>query len=135
VLFGALNVKTGQSCFHQVDRWNQWGFQDHLRQIRSVWGGWRIVLFLDRGSPHLAKRSLALAKALRIELRWLPTQCSELNPVEALWREVKNFVLANEPTPDVVEATMRARCHLESLTHQERRRKAGVLSGNFWLPT
>lgn len=135
VLFGTLNVRTGRTCFDQFDKWNQWGFQDHLRHLRSVWRGWNIVLFLDRGGPHTAKRSLALAEQLGIELRWLPTQCSELNPVEPLWREAKNFILSNEPTPDVAQATARAREHLETLPRRVRLRKAGVLSGNFWLPT
>jgi hypothetical protein len=34
--------------------------------------GLEIVLFLDRGSHHTAKRSLKLARELGIELRWLP---------------------------------------------------------------
>jgi transposase len=48
------------------------------------------VLFVDRGSPHTAKGSQALARGLGIELRLLPTVCPELNPLEWLWRYLKS---------------------------------------------
>src|SRR4029077_1150054 len=48
-----------------------------------------LVLFVDRGSPHTARRSRELAAELGVELRFLPTACPELNPVEGLWRHVK----------------------------------------------
>ena len=85
---------------HSVGVWNQDEFQKVLRQIRRTWRGWRIVLFLDRGSPHRAKGSMCLASELGIETRWLPVARPELNPVDHLWRHVKQDVLTNEPTPD-----------------------------------
>jgi hypothetical protein len=72
VLYGTLNIKTGAVCLDQALQWNQESFQEHLRHLKAQWRGWHIVLFLDRGSPHTAKRSLKLAKKLAIELRWLP---------------------------------------------------------------
>ncbi len=97
-------------------------------------GGWRIVLFLDRGSPHRARATRALAKRLGIEFRFLPTACPELNPVEALWRYVKNQILANEPTPDVETAVQRACDALAAMTQSQRRQTAGTLE-DFWLAT
>jgi hypothetical protein len=95
VLYGALNIRTGAICLDQAKEWHQASFQEHLRHLRSQWRGWNIVLFLDRGSPHTAKRSRKLARELGIELRWLPVACPELNPVEGLWRHLKGKVLAN----------------------------------------
>lgn len=135
VLYGALNPRTGAVCLDRADVWNQDTFQEHLMHMRSTWRGWHIVLFLDRGSPHKAKRSQRLAKELEIELRWLPVACPELNPVEGLWREVKGQVLANEPTPNVEESVERASQHLMAMSRQERLQASGVLSGNFWLST
>jgi DDE superfamily endonuclease len=86
VLYGTLNIKTGAVCLDQALQWNQESFQEHLRHLKAPWRGWHIVLFLDRGSPHTAKRSRRSAKELGIELRWLPTACPELNPVEGIWR-------------------------------------------------
>ena len=135
VLYGALNVGSGALCLTQAEKWNQGSFQDHLRQVRALWRGWRIVLFVDRGSPHTAKGSRSLARELRIEVRLLPTACPELNPLEGLWRYLKGQVLANEPTPDLAVSVKRACDELSNMTPTQRLRTAGVLSEDFWLPT
>jgi hypothetical protein len=133
VLYGTLNIKTGAVCLDQALKWNQESFQEHLRHLRTQWRGWNIVLFLDRGSPHTARRSRRLAKELGIELRWLPTACPELNPVEGIWRHLKGPGLANRPTRWMEELMDRALGYIQSLSPLERLRKAGVLSANFWL--
>jgi DDE superfamily endonuclease len=135
VLYGALNVRTGAICLNRALKWNQESFQEHLRHLRSQWRGWRIVLFLDRGSPHTAKGSLKLAEELGIALRWLPVACPELNPVEGLWRDLKGKTLANRPTLWMGELMERACEYIQSLSPVERLRKAGTLSENFWLAT
>jgi DDE superfamily endonuclease len=135
VVFGALNPATGTLWLDEAGRWNQQAFQDHLRNIRAVWRGWNVVLFLDRGTPHTAKASRALATELGIEVRFLPAACPELNPVEGLWRHAKGRVLANEPTPDLDDSLGRVCEELFEMTGKERLQLAGVLSGNFWLPT
>jgi hypothetical protein len=135
VLYGALSVRTGAACLDEAERWNQQTFQEHLRHVRSVWRGWHIVLYLDRGSPHTAKASRALAKELGIELRLLPTACPELNPLEGLWRYVKGEALANEPTPNLDVTLDRACDEILDMEPTERLQVAGVMSGNFWLPT
>jgi hypothetical protein len=135
VLYGALNPATGTLWLDEAARWNQHTFQEHLRNVRSVWRGWNAVLFLDRGSPHTATASRELAAELDIELRFLPTACPELNPVEGLGRHVKGRVLANEPTPDLAESLGRVCEELFERSGLARRRLAGVLAGNFWLPT
>jgi transposase len=135
VLYGALNPKNGAICLDWAQKWNQDSFQEHLRHLRSQWRGWRIVLFLDRVSPHTAKRSRKLAKELGIELRWLPVACPELNPVEGIWRHLKGTGLANRPTLWMEELMERACRYIQSLSPVELLRKAGVLSGNFWLIT
>ena len=135
VLYGALNPATGRLWLDEAPTWNQYTFQDHLRNVRAVWRGWNIVLFLDRGTPHTAGASRRPAAELGVELRFLPTACPELNPVEGLWRHAKGRVLANEPTPDLDGSLGRVCEELFEMTGRERLRLAGVLSGNFWLPT
>ena len=133
VLYGVLNIKTGKMVLHAAKVWNQEEFQKVLRQIRRTWRGWRIVLFLDRGSPHRGKGSVRLARELGIEMRWLPVACPELNPVDHLWRHVKGDVLANEPVPDLDASVERACRYIFGLKPEERLRKAGVLCDTFWL--
>jgi transposase len=131
VLYGTLSLQ-GAIELYYAKEWDQDHFQAYLGQIRKRWRGWQIVLFLDRGSPHTAGTSRRVARELGIELRWLPTACPELNPVDHLWRHVKAF-LANEACPKVVESVERAAAYILKLTPRERLRKAGILSPDFWL--
>lgn len=133
VLFGALNLRRGKLELASTLRWAQDSFQSFLRQLRRRWRGWRIVLFLDRGSPHTAHGSQDLARYLDIELRFLPTACPELNPVEHLWRHLKREVLGNCGLQPVEMALQRALTYLRQLTPEECRRKAGLLAPGCWL--
>lgn len=132
-LTGVINIQTGDYLDYVSTQFHQEQFQQVLRQIRSHWRGWRIVLFLDRNKPHRAEASQRLARGLQIQLRWLPKASSELNVVDHLWRHVKDDVAANEPMPDVDGTVRRASCHVHALTRRERLQKAGVLSKDFWL--
>lgn len=131
VLYGTLSVQ-GAVERYSAKEWDQDHFQAYLGQIRKRWRGWRMVLFLDRGSPHTAAARRRLARELGIEIRWLPTACPERNPVDHLWRHVKAF-LANEACPKVVESVERAAAFVLNLTPHERLQKAGILSSDFWL--
>jgi transposase len=104
-----------------------------LSMIRSHWRGWHIVLFEDRGSPHTAGESLRLAGELHIKLRFLPKATPELNAMDHLWRHVKGRGLANRATQSIDESADSACRYILDMSRRERLRKAGVLSGNFWL--
>ncbi len=132
-LTGVINIQTGDYLDYISTQFHQEEFQAVLRQIRSHWRGWRIVLFLDRNKPHRAEASLQLARDLNIQLRWLPKACSELNVMDHLWRHVKADVAANEPMPDVDGTVCRASGYAHALTGRERLQKAGVRSKDFWL--
>ena len=71
--------------------------------------------------------------ALHIELRFLPVATPELNAMDHLWRHVKGWGLANRATVSI-DTSADVACHyLLDLSPRERLRKAGVLSGHFWL--
>lgn len=53
-LYGALSLRSGQVDLMRSLQWRQADFHAFFRQIRRRWRGWRIVLFLDQGSPHTA---------------------------------------------------------------------------------
>jgi transposase len=133
VLSGVLNILSGQCLMDVTRRFRQGEFQSLLRQIRRCWRGWQIVLFLDRHGAHVAPGTRRLAKALHIELRFLPTACPELNVMDTLWRKAKAEALANEPTPDVDDSVAAAITFIRDLSAAQRLRKAGVHSRNFWL--
>ncbi len=133
VLYGALNLRSGKLELASSLRWAQEDFQLLGQQVRRRWRGWRIVLFLDRGSPHTARGSRPLAKARGIELRFLPTACPELNPVDHLWRHLKQDVLGNCGLQNVTTALERSLAYLQRLSPEDCRRKAGLLAPGCWL--
>ena len=53
--------------------------------------------------------------------------------MDQLWRELKGGISANYQYRDVDEHTTFAEEWIQSLTRTEARRKAGILSKNFWL--
>lgn len=133
ILTGVLNIQTGSYFQYASETYTQDTFHIILKLVRRRWRGWHIVLFLDRISAQWAHSSRRLAKDLGIQLRWLPKACPELNPVDHLWRHLKNDILANEPLPDLKITLKHARSYLKDLSPHARLRKAGVLSEHFWL--
>ncbi len=133
IVHGALNIRTGAMALLITHIWNQDTHQGFLQMIRSQWRGWQIVLFEDRGSPHTAEASRDYAAALNIQLRFLPRATSELNAMDQLWRQTKRPSLADRPTSSIDESAMALCQYIIDLSPRERLRKAGVLSGNFWL--
>lgn len=133
VLHAALSLHTGDVLLWITQEWVKETHQDFLKQVRSHWRGWRVVLFEDKGSPHTAGESLKLAAELGFQLRLLPTATPELNAVDQLWRRVKQEVLANRGGRTVDEAIDALAGWILALSPRQRLRKAGVLSPAFWL--
>ncbi len=133
ILTGVLNIQSGTYFQYFSETYTQDTFQTILRLMRQHWRGWNLVLFLDKNSAQRAQSSRRLARHLHIDLRCLPTACPELNPVDHLWRHLKRDILANEPLPNLEATLKRAWSYLRDLSPRERLRKAGVLSGHFWL--
>src|SRR5918992_757677 len=127
------NFSAGVVLLLITEEWVQETHQAFLIMIRSHWCGWNIVLFEDRGSPHTAGESLRLAGELHIKLRFLPKATPELNAMDHLWRHVKGRGLANRATQSIDESADSACRYILDMSRRERLRKAGVLSGNFWL--
>jgi transposase len=133
ILHGVLNIRSGAVLLLITDEWVQETHQYFLTLLRAHWRGGRIGLFEDRGSPPTAEESLELAQTLGIEVRFLPRATPELNAMDHLWRQVKGRSLANRTTRSIEDAANQAWQDILSMTPHERLRKAGILSGNFWL--
>lgn len=133
ILHGVLNIYSGDMLLLITDEWVQETHQYFLQMIRAHWRGWHIVLFEDRGSPHTAEDSMKLAATLNIELRFFPRATPELNAMDHLWRHVKRLALADRPTRTIDASALQACQTISHMTPPERLRKAGVLSGHFWL--
>jgi hypothetical protein len=133
ILHGAINIWSGDVLLLVTNDWVQETHQYFLSMIRSHWRGWHIVLFEDRGSPHTAEESRDGAADLGIEIRLLPKATPELNAMDQLWRRVKGETLASRATQSIEHSANSVCQYILGLTPRDRLRKAGVLSGNFWL--
>ena len=133
ILHGVVNISTGDLVLLITTEWVQETHQAFLHMIDAHWLGWKKILFEDRGSPHTATQSLATAHQLGIEVRLLPRATPELNAMDHLWRWVKGRGLANQPTRSIDESADQACHYLLAMNPHERLKKAGILSGNFWL--
>ena len=127
ILHGVINIGTGDALLAISHEWVQETHQAFLQAIRSHWRGWHIVLFEDRGSPHTAEDSKALAKDLKMEIRWLPTATPHLNAMDPLWRYTKKWGLGSRSTESMATSADRACTYIFGLSPRQRLRKAGVL--------
>lgn len=133
ILHGVLNITTGDLLLLITEVWDEVTHQYFLQMIRAHWRGRHIIVFEDRGSPHTAEQSVELAAELGIAIRFLPRATPKLNAMDHLWRHVKGRALADRPTRSI-DQSADAACHfLLEMPRAERLRKAGILSGNFWL--
>jgi len=133
VLFGAINLRTGQRVILRCPNMQQAHFRLFLRCIRQAYPGPPIALLLDGAPGHRAAKSRALAAHLNIVLVWLPKQCPELNAMDQLWRDLKSHSSANYQYATIDEHAAAAEQWILSLTPTEALRKAGILAKHFWL--
>lgn len=133
ILHGAINVRSGAVALLITKEWVNETHQAFLGMVRSRWRGWNPVLFEDRASQHKSPESLAMAEGIGIEVRLLPRATPELNAMDHLWRHTKRQAVGNQPTASIDESALAACQYIIDLSPEERLRKAGVLSGNFWL--
>jgi transposase len=132
-VFGTIDVETGRRVFVVRPGICAPDFHATLRAIREAYGDRKVVLLLDKASRHTAGTSERLAAELGIERIWLPPRATKVNPLDRLWRCGKDRICANRQHPDIdAQAEMFVK-YLLSLTPQEALRKAGMLSGRFWL--
>jgi transposase len=132
-IFGTIDVETGQRILVARDGGCAIDFQAILRLIRQGYGGKRVALLLDGASRHSAHESEGLAAELDIELIYLPARCANINPMDRLWKWGKEKICANKQYLSIDYQADRFIEYLLGLTSQEALRKAGILSGRFWL--
>jgi transposase len=133
ILHGAINVHSGDVALLITEEWVNETHQTFLAMVRSHWRGWNIVLFEDRASQHKSPGSLAWAEQLGIEVRLLPRATPELNAMDHLWRHTKRETVGSRATRTVERSALDACQYIIDLSPRDRLRRAGILSGNFWL--
>lgn len=133
ILHGAINIVSGDVILLITTEWVAESHQAFLRMVRAHWRGWRLILFEDPGTPHTAEESVELAKRFDIEIRLLPRATPELNAMDHLWRSVKGRGVVNRSTISINDSADKACNNIFRMSRHERRKKAGILSEDFWL--
>ena len=77
--------------------------------------------------------SLGFAVQLDIVLIWLPIQCSELNAMHQLWKELKDDLASNRQFWNIAETVDYPEQWVLNLTDKQALLKAGVFSKSYWL--
>jgi transposase len=133
VLQGSLNLATGHCILMRQPNRKQGNFGTYLRQLRLHYGRRPLWMLLDKDPSHTARENQRLAQELNIQLLWLPKQCSELNPMDQLWKELKKEMAANRQFRNIEEGANQAESWLQSLSRWQVLQKAGLHSQNCWL--
>jgi transposase len=108
--YGSLGGGAAVAFHHQPDAYNTDTLIQALSQLRRALGGQKATLLWD-GLP--AHRSLVMRDWLARQRSWLvveplPGYAPDLNPVEALWSNLKGVELANLAADTLQEVTAAA---------------------------
>jgi putative transposase len=93
-LYGAVEPATGESFFLELPHLNTDTFQIFVNELAKAFTASCNILLLDNGAFHKAK---ALALADNLITIFLPPYSPELNPIERLWRDLKDQLAGNLP--------------------------------------
>lgn len=105
-LIGAYNWRTGEIIYTLCEKKNSEAFCAFLEHLMdSVTSDNPIVYVLDNASYHHSHVSKAMIAYYedRAWAFWLPTYCSDLNPIERYWKHLKDNACANRLFQDISE--------------------------------
>jgi transposase len=94
-LYGAVEPVTGQRFFLELPVLNTQGFQLFLEYFAATDPTSFHLMLLDNGAFHKA-HSLRLPP--NVALLFFPPYAPELNPIERLWRDLKDWLAQQQPT-------------------------------------
>ncbi len=86
-VYGAVAPTTGESFFFELPNLNRINFQVFLDEFARAYPDSLNVLVLDKSGAHTAKQ-LIIPENVRFV--WLPPYSPELNPIERVWRDLKD---------------------------------------------
>lgn len=92
-LAAALDWATGRVTYLGHDTIGIYYLKRFLRKLRRAYPGGRLLLAWDNWPVHQHEGVLAEAAGLGIEILWLPTYAPWTNPIEKVWRWLKQDVL------------------------------------------
>nr|WP_290911954.1 IS630 family transposase [Anoxybacillus sp.] len=96
-VFGAVNVHNDETVLHRAPSAAAMTFLDFLRILANRYQEKFIALVLDNARVHHAKmvKAYLSQEGHVFHFTFLPPYSSQLNPIERLWKWLKDTVIAN----------------------------------------
>lgn len=125
-LYGALDVLTGETYAEPYPKGRSDHTKSFLRQVLGQVNG-QILLVWDRARWHTSQAVEGLIQRHdRLDVLLLPKRSPKDNPIEDIWRELKNVIAANlERGLEALKAACRA--FFDNLSPERALRTAGLL--------
>jgi transposase len=86
-IYGAVAPTTGERFFLELPYLNADTFQLFIDAFAQAFPDSFNILLLDNRGAHTAQR---IRWPANVQPVWLPPYCPELNPIERVWRDVKD---------------------------------------------
>ena len=95
-LYGVLELNSGQTFHAFYDKGNSQATIAYLEELLAYHPEQPILLIWDQARYHTSQMVQKwLAAHPRLTTMLLPKYAAELNPIESIWRQLKNQVAAN----------------------------------------
>lgn len=107
---GAMDALTGAVTYTAASRMNRRQLCRFLRAVRERYREREVVLIWDNWPVHQHPDVLTCASDLRIHLLWLPTYAPWENPIEKLWRWLRQTVIHHHDKATQWDA-LKVACH------------------------
>lgn len=94
-IVGSLDALTGRVLYRANSKIGVWQLCAFLKQVRKAYGPHRrLILVWDNWPIHAYDKVVATAKEQQIDLLFLPTYAPWTNPIEKLWRKLKEEIMS-----------------------------------------
>jgi putative transposase len=91
---GTLDVVTGRVLYRANSKVGVWQLCAFLKQVRRAYGpDRRLIVIWDNWPMHYYDNVFQTAQEQKIELLFLPTYAPWTNPIEKVWRKLKQEIL------------------------------------------
>jgi transposase len=118
-LFGAVNVLNGKVITQQALACNTESFLEFVKRILQTYQGKYVLLVLDNARIHHAKQVQEFLREHEDQIMFffLPPYSPQLNPIERLWKWLKESVIANRFHKDIYAIEQSVNSFLEYIEH------------------
>lgn len=125
-VYGAIEPLTGESCFVIMPCCNTACMNAFLVELSETYSDDYIILVCDGAAWHKSK---GLEIPENIEIVFIPPYTPEMNPIEQIWKEIRNKGFKNEVFASLDKVINRLRTTILSLSSET----IMSITGRHWI--